>query len=129
MNYKIYYFILIILVGIVSYNVFPSVLAQANNTTSNIFTDSKSGISFHYPSDWRIASKEYTNRLYGNPANTNASITNIRISTITPIAIALPSSLNGASFIVLSETLPFPVSVEKYFESTKKSIDVARCAH
>ncbi len=121
MNYKVYYFVLITLVGIVSYNAFPSVLAQTNNT-SNIFTDSKSGISFHYPSDWRIASKEYANRLYGNPANANASITNIHISTITPIAIALPASLNGASFIVLSETLPFPVSVEKYFESTKNQL-------
>jgi len=111
------------LVGIVSYNAFPSVLAQANNTTSNIFTDSKSGISFHYPSDWQIASKEYTNKLYGNPSNTNASITSIlHIGTITPIAIALPASLNGASFIVLSETLPFPVSVQKYFESTKNQL-------
>ena len=54
--------------------------------------------------------------------NANASITNIHISTITPIAIALPASLNGASFIVLSETLPFPVSVEKYFESTKNQL-------
>ena len=53
MNYKVYYFVLIIFVGIVSYNAFPNVLAQTNNT-SNIFTDSKSGISFHYPSDWRI---------------------------------------------------------------------------
>ena len=121
MNYKVYYCVLIILIGIMSYNAFPSVIAQANNT-SNIFTDSKSGVSFHYPSDWRIASKEYTNKLYGNPVNSNASINNIHISTITPIAIALPSSLNGASFIVLSETLPFPVSVTKYFESTKNQL-------
>ena len=78
MNYKVYYCVLIILIGIVSYNAFPSVIAQANNT-SNIFTDSKSGVSFHYPSDWRIASKEYTNKLYGNPVNSNASINNIHI--------------------------------------------------
>ena len=125
MNYKVYYFVLIILIGIASYNVFPSVLAQANNSTSNIFTDPKSGISFHYPSDWRIASKEYTNRLYGNPTNTNTSITNIHISTITPIAIALPASLNGASFGILSETLPFPISVNNYFDNNKNQLRLA----
>ncbi len=125
MNYKIYYFILIILVGIVSYNVFPSVLAQANNTTSNIFTDSKSGISFHYPSDWRIASKEYTNIIYSSPININASTNSNHTSIITPIAIALPSSLNGASFGILSETLPFPISINNYFDINKNQLRLA----
>ena len=125
MNYKIYYFVLIILVGIASYNVFPSILAQTNNTTSNIFTDSKSGISFHIPEDWRIASKEYTNIIYGNPTNTNASTNSSRVSIITPIAIALPASLNGASFGILSETLPFPISVNNYFDNNKNQLRLA----
>ena len=123
MNYNVYYFVLIILVGIVSYNAFPSVMAQANNT-SNVFTDSKSGVSFHYPSDWRIASKDYTNIIYGNLGNTNASNSS-RINISTPIVIALPSSLNGASFGILTQILPFSVSMNNYFDSNKNQLRLA----
>ena len=69
-------------------------------------------------------SKEYTNIIYGNPGNTNASNSN-HISTITPIAIALPASLNGASFGVLSESLPFQVSLNNYLDSNKNQLRLA----
>ena len=108
-------------VGIVSYSVFPNALAQTNSTF-NTFVDPKSGISFHYPSDWHVASQEYTKSLFGNTAAIKSLSGNISSSTITPIVILFPESLNGASVNIISEVLPFPITVDKYFENAKKQL-------
>ncbi len=87
------------------------------NTTTKTFEDPKTGISFQYPSNWHIASKEYVNAIYGS---LTGSFSPSALARITPIVMLLPESLNGASFVVLSELLPFPISSEKYMEMNKQ---------
>ena len=41
---------------------------------------------------------------------------------VEPIVLLLPESLDGSSFLILSELLPFPVSTEKYGELTRSSL-------
>ena len=118
---KIYYFAIIMFVGIVSYSVFPNALAQTNSTV-NTFVNPKSGISFHYPSDWHVASQEYTKAIFGNTATIKSLSGNISSNTVTPIVILFPESLNGASVNILSEALPFPMTVDKYFENSKNQL-------
>lgn len=108
-------------VGIISYNAFPNALAQTNGTV-NTFVDPKSGISFHYPSDWRVASQEYTKSLLGNTITIKSLSNNVSSIVVTPIAILFPESLNGASFNIISEVLPFPTTIDKYFENAKKQL-------
>lgn len=121
MSFRIYYAVIIMLFGIGLYNAFPNTLAQTNSTV-NTYVDPKSGISFHYPSDWHVASQEYTKLLFRNTATINSLSGNISSNTITPVVIVLPESLNGASFVILSEALPFPISIDKYFEATKNQL-------
>ena len=106
--------------GIASYCAFPNALAQTNGTV-NTFVDPKSGIFFHYPSDWRVASQEYTKSLLGNTV-TIKSLSNKISSIDTPVVILFPESLNGASFNIISEVLPFPTTLDKYVENAKKQL-------
>jgi hypothetical protein len=126
MFFKINYFAIIMLgaIGVVSCNAFPNIIAQTNDT-SNTFVDPKSGISFHYPSDWHIASQKYTRLLFENTAIINSLSGNNSSDAISPVVIVLPESLNGASFVILTEALPFPISIDKYFENTKNQLRLA----
>ncbi len=91
--------------------------ATTTTTTTKTFEDPKTGISFQYPSNWHIASKEYVNSIYGG---LSGSFSPSALARVTPIVMLLPESLNGASFVVLSELLPFPISSEKYMEMNKQ---------
>ena len=84
-----------------------AILASNDNTTTKTFKDSKTGISFQYPSDWQVASNELVNAVYGNTSN----------NTTTPIVMLNPSHFNGDSFSIISDLLPFPMSSEKYMKS------------
>lgn len=94
-------------------NIFYNVDAQTNNVT-NTFEDPKTGITFQYPPNWQVASKDYTNSLFGTSDDP--------FGAVKPIVALLPDSFNGASFAILTEILPFPVSVEKYYETFKTSL-------
>ena len=107
--------------SIISCNVFQNVLAQTNGRVKT-FIDPKSGISFQYPSDWRVASQDYTKSLLGNPITIKSLLNNISSSIITSIVILFPESLNGTSFNIVSEMLPFPTTIDKYFENAKKQL-------
>lgn len=121
---KTFNFIILILLGVGSLGTIQTALAQAPSIPANTFSDPASGISFNYPSDWTIASKDYTNSFFGNPAdNTASTTTTTTTSTLSPstkpIALVLPQSLDGTNLIILSELLPFPITVDKYIEITK----------
>ncbi len=117
---------------VLSYGISQTAQAQTNNntnttninttntsvtTTTKTFEDPKTGISFQYPSNWHIASKEYVNSIYGS---LSGLFSPGALARVTPIVMLLPESLNGASFVVLSELLPFPISSEKYMEMNKQ---------
>ena len=121
MFFKRYYVAAILLIGITSCNAFSSTLAQTNST-ANTFVDPNSRISFHYPSDWHIASQEYTNQLFRDNFTTNSLSGNSSSDVITSVAVVLPNSSNGDSFIISSVALPSPMSVDKYFENTKNKL-------
>ncbi len=121
MIFKIYLFTATLLIGIISCNAFSSVLAQTNNT-SNTFVDSKSEISFHYPSNWHIASHETTNLIFKNTSIANSLSSNSSSSENSFVAVVLPNSSNGDSLIITSVTLPHPMSIDKYFEDTKNKL-------
>lgn len=110
-------------------------LSLAQSVSSkNAFSDPNTGISLSYPSDWNIASQQYTNTLFGQsePANSfsnNSSGTagssvlqSPPSPTSKPIALILPQSLDGSSVVVLSEVLPFPMPIDKYLEATKSHL-------
>jgi hypothetical protein len=120
MFFKTYNIIIILLLGIVSGIVFHNAAAQTNNT-SNTFVDSNTGISFQYPSGWHVASKEYTNAIFGN-SNTSSQSNHTLNKADKPVALVLPKSHSGASFMILSEILPFPMSVDKFLEANKKQL-------
>jgi hypothetical protein len=84
--------------------------------------DPKSGISFHYPSNWHIASQQYTKLLFENTVLINPLSGNNSYDVFTTVAIILPESLNGSSFVILTEVIPFPISIEKYFKTTKNQL-------
>jgi hypothetical protein len=84
--------------------------------------DPKSGISFHYPSNWYIASQQYTKLLFENTVLINPLSGNNSYDVFTTVAIILPESLNGSSFVILTEVIPFPISIEKYFKTTKSQL-------
>ncbi len=123
---KTFNFIILILLGAGSLGTIQTALAQAPSIPTNTFSDPASGISFNYPSDWTIASKDYTNSFFGNPADNTASTTTTPTSTLSPstkpIALVLPQSLDGTNLIILSEVLPFPITVDKYIEITKSHL-------
>jgi hypothetical protein len=78
------------------------------NRTLNTFKDSKTGISFQYPSDWQIASDEYVKSVYGE--------------SVEVIVFILPKSLDGSSLSILYEVLPFSMSADEYLEIAKKTL-------
>ncbi|MDF0681688.1 MAG: hypothetical protein P0116_12070 [Candidatus Nitrosocosmicus sp.] len=79
------------------------------------------GITFQYPSDWKVTSKEYADAMLGNDGGMNNGL-NQDPKLVKPIALLLPESLDGSSFLILSELLPFPVPIEKYTDLTRNSL-------
>ena len=134
---KTNHFIIILLLGAGSLGVMQTSSAQTPSYSVNTFSDPTSGISLKYPSDWSVASKDYTNAFFGNPnaANPSSSSENgattttttttnslPSLSTTTPIVLLLPQSLDGANLVILSELLPIPMTVNKYIELTKSHL-------
>ena len=110
---KASHIIIVLLLSVSFSNITPNIEAQTNDA-SNTFEDPKTGITFQYPSDWQVASQEYTDRVFGTSDGSG--------STTDAIVSLLPESVNGAAFDILSEILPFPMSVEKYYEMGKSQI-------
>ena len=100
--------------------IFPVVLGQTN-VTKTTFQDPSTGITFQYPSDWKVTSKEYADATLGNDGGMNNGL-NQDPKLVKPIALLLPESLDGSSFLILSELLPFPVPIEKYTDLTRNSL-------
>ena len=99
---------------------FPVALGQTN-VTKTTFQDPYTGITFQYPADWKVTTKEYTNAMLGDkdiPSTGLYEDSNL----IKPIVLLLPESMDGSSFLILSELLPFPVPLEKYAELTRNSL-------
>ncbi len=127
---KTYNFIIILLLGAGSFGAIQTALAQAPSTPVNTFSDPTSGISLKYPLDWTVASKDFTNAFFGksgaaNPSSENGAPDNSpspSLSTTAPIVMLLPQSLDGANIVILSEILPFPITVDKYIEITKSHL-------
>jgi hypothetical protein len=103
--------ILISTISCVGYQI--AVAQNETGSTTNTFNDPKIGITFQYPSDWQIASSEYNEQIFSSDE------VGKDVSAVTLIH----TSLDGGSFVILPEVLPFPVSLERYFELTKKSIE------
>lgn len=108
---KIYTILIILLLCVCFSNISNNIDAQTNENV-NHYKDPNAGISFEYPSDWRIASQEYANSMFGDSVST----------TVKPVVVLFPESLSGASFAILSEILPFPVSIDQYYEMNARSI-------
>jgi hypothetical protein len=126
---KTYNFTIVLLLGAESFGAIQTTLAQAPSIPVNAFSDPTSGISLIYPSDWTVASKDYTDAFFGNPVVANPSSDYDSSSNSSqfhpntaPIVLLLPKSLDGASLVTLSEILPFPITVDKYIEYTKSHI-------
>ncbi|TVP39101.1 hypothetical protein [Candidatus Nitrosocosmicus arcticus] len=100
--------------------VFPVVLGQSN-VTKTTFQDPSSGITFQYPSDWKVTTKEYVDAILGDKGGMDTGL-NPDPKLVEPIVLLLPESMDGSSFLVLSELLPFPVPLEKYTELTRNSL-------
>jgi hypothetical protein len=45
--------------------IFPVVLGKIN-VTKTTFQDPRTGIPFHYPTDWKVTTKEYVNAILGD---------------------------------------------------------------
>ncbi len=90
---------------------------------SNTFEDPNLGISLSYPPDWRMASKEYMDMTFGYAASSDSSSPDASpTGTLKPIVYLLPETLNGATFSMVTEELPFPISAETYLEMNKRSM-------
>ncbi len=89
-------------------NGIDQISSTMTNRTLNTFKDSKTGISFQYPSDWQIASDEYVKSVYGE--------------SVEVIVFILPKSLDGSSLSILYEVLPFSMSADEYLEIAKKTL-------
>lgn len=100
--------------------IFPVVLGQTN-VTKTTFQDPSTGITFQYPSDWKVANKEYADAMLGNGGDMDNGL-NQDPNLVEPIVLLLPESLDGSSFLILSELLPFPVSIEMYTDLTRNSL-------
>ena len=98
---------------------FPVVLGQTN-VTKTTFQDPHTGITFHYPSDWKLTTKEYVDAILGDRDYMNSGLDQDP-KLVEPVVLLLPESLDGSSFLILSELLPFPVPIEKYTELTRNS--------
>ncbi len=106
--------ILLISLLAISFTGLQSASAQ-NGTISTVetFNDTELGVSFQYPSDWVIASEEYTDQVLSSEDDTS--------NMASPIQL-LHESLDGANLLIVPEILPFPISLEKYFELNKQQI-------
>lgn len=99
---------------------FDSIEAQTNSAL-NTFSDPDTGISFQYPSDWHVASKEYLDTLFGM-SNSEDSLSDVNTNNIfKPIVMVIPESMSGSMLGISYEILPFPASVEEYYEKTKQT--------
>src|SRR6476659_3763239 len=90
--------------------------ASAQNVTSSTletFNDTESGVSFQYPSDWQIASTDFTEQLLSSEDTANAGPSPIQL---------IHESLDGGYFMIQPEILPFSMSVEKYLEASKRAV-------
>jgi hypothetical protein len=99
---------------------FPMALGQTN-VTKTTFQDPHTGITFQYPPDWKVTTKEYTNAMLGDRDITATGLYEDS-KLVKPIVLLLPESMDGSSFLILSELLPFPVPLEKYAELTRNSL-------
>jgi hypothetical protein len=84
----------------------PVVLGQTNMTKTT-FQDPHTGITLQYPSDWKVTDKEYTDAIFGDMDGMDSGL-NQDPKLVEPIVLLLPESLDGSSFLILSELLPFP---------------------
>lgn len=91
------------------------------NVTKTTFQDPHTGITFQYPADWKVTTKEYTNAMLGDNEITDTGLYQDS-NLVKPIVLLLPESMDGSSFLILSELLPFPVPLEKYVELTTNSL-------
>lgn len=86
-----------------------------NSTIANeikTFRDSKTKVSFQYPSDWEVASDEYIESAYGDSEGF--------------IVAMFPKSLDGSSISVIYEELPFSMSAKEYVDIVEKSLQVEK---
>lgn len=83
---------------------------HSSNTATEVktFRDSKTKVTFQYPSDWEIASDEYMESAYGDSEGF--------------IVAMLPKSLDGSSISVIYEELPFSMSAKEYVNIIKRSL-------
>ena len=100
--------------------IFPVVLGQTN-VTKTTFQDPRTGITFQYPSDWKVVNKEYVDAMLGDSGGMDNGL-NQDPKLVEPIVLLLPESLDGSSFLILSELLPFPVPIEEYIDLTRNSL-------
>jgi hypothetical protein len=115
---------IILSVIVASFSLFQIVVAQNDsNNTINTFEDPKTGISFQYPSDWGIASKEYSEALNKSVDKMLSTLSDQQLpDTFTSNVDIYPKTLNGAMLTITSELLPFPIPLETYMDLTKQSI-------
>ncbi|MDN5846843.1 MAG: hypothetical protein L0H53_11285 [Candidatus Nitrosocosmicus sp.] len=90
------------------------------NVTKNTFQDPLAGITFQYPSDWKVTTKEYVDPMLGEKDGMDRGM-NHDPKLVEPIVLLLLQSMDGSSFLILSELLPFPVPIEKYTDLTRSS--------
>ncbi len=89
--------------------------------TKTTFQDPHTGITFQYSPDWKVTDKEYTDSMLGDWDGMDNEL-NQDPKLVEPIVLLLPESLDGSSFLILFELLPFPVPIEKYAELTRNSL-------
>jgi hypothetical protein len=94
-----------------------AVAQNETNTLTNNFVDPKTGIALQYQLDWRIASQEFTDQMFSADSPNDESV-----DTTSPILTLFHESLDGGSFVLLSEILPFPMSVDSYVDLSRKSL-------
>lgn len=79
--------------------------------TKTTFQDPSTGIPFHYPTDWKVTTKEYADAILGDKDDIDSGLYQDS-KLVGPLVLLLPESLDGSSFLILSELLPFPVPIE-----------------
>jgi len=86
--------------------------ASSNNTNNKLhtFRDSKTKVSFQYPSDWEVASDEYIQSTYEGDSEGI-------------IAVMLPKSLDGSSMSIQYEKLPFSISANEFVKAARKDLE------
>ena len=79
--------------------------------TKTTFQDPHTGITLQYPSDWKVTDKEYTDAIYGDMDGMDNEL-NQDPKLVEPIVLLLPESLDGSSFLILSELLLSPAPLK-----------------